>query len=120
MDRVLVAEDSPEISKLMELTLRMEGYEIMQAFDGIQALALANAHRPDLILLDVMMPGLTGFEVARQLKANPETADIPLIFVTAKHEVDALVEGLELAVDYISKPFAVPELAARARRDADA
>ncbi len=115
MDRVLVAEDSPEISKLMELTLRMEGYEIMQAFDGIQALALANAHRPDLILLDVMMPGLTGFEVARQLKANPETADIPLIFVTAKHEVDALVEGLELAVDYISKPFAVPELAARVR-----
>lgn len=115
MERVLVAEDSPEIAKLMELTLRIEGYEILQAYDGIQALELARMHRPDLILLDVMMPGLNGFEVAQQLKTDAETADIPIIFVTAKHELDALVQGLEVAVDYISKPFAVPELAARVR-----
>ncbi len=115
MERVLVAEDSPEIAKLMELTLRIEGYEIYQAYDGVQALELARRHRPDLILLDVMMPGLNGFEVAQELKKDAETADIPIIFVTAKHEVDALVQGLEVAVDYISKPFAVPELAARVR-----
>ncbi len=115
MDRVLVAEDSPEIAKLMELTLRMEGYEVFQAFDGLQALELARAHRPNLILLDVMMPGLNGFEVAQELKKDAETSDIPIIFVTAKHELDALVQGLEMAVDYISKPFAVPELAARVR-----
>lgn len=115
MDRVLVAEDSPEIAKLMELTLRMEGYEVLHAFDGVQALELARTGAPHLILLDVMMPGLTGFEVARELKKDAATADIPIIFVTAKHETDALVEGLEVAVDYISKPFAVPELAARVR-----
>ena len=115
MDRVLVAEDSPEIAKLMELTLRMEGYSVLQAYDGEQALELARAHRPDLILLDVMMPRLNGFDVAKELKKDAETADIPIIFVTAKHELDALVQGLEVAVDYISKPFAVPELAARVR-----
>ncbi len=115
MERVLVAEDSPEIAKLMELTLRIEGYHVYQAYDGTQALELARAHRPDLILLDVMMPGLNGFEVAQELKKDPDTFDIPIIFVTAKHELDALVQGLEIAVDYISKPFAVPELAARVR-----
>ena len=115
MERVLVAEDSPEIAKLMELTLRMEGYQILQAYNGIEALELARTQQPDLILLDVMMPGLNGFEVAQQLKGDTATADIPIIFVTAKHELDALVQGLEVAVDYISKPFAVPELAARVR-----
>lgn len=115
MERVLVAEDSPEIAKLVELTLRIEGYEVLQAWDGTQALELAREHHPDLILLDVMMPGLTGFEVAQQLKNDAATADIPIIFVTAKHELDALVQGLEVAVDYISKPFAVPELTARVR-----
>ncbi|PQV62960.1 Response regulator receiver domain-containing protein [Abditibacterium utsteinense] len=115
MDRILVAESSPEIAKLMELTLRMEGYEILQAFDGLQALEVASIKRPNLILLEVMMPGLNGFEVAQELKKNTETADIPIIFVTAKHELDALVQGLEVAVDYISKPFAIPELAARVR-----
>jgi diguanylate cyclase (GGDEF)-like protein len=115
MDRVLVAEDSPEIAKLMELTLRMEGYDVLHAADGVQALHLARTMAPHLVLLDVMMPGLNGFEVANQLKKDPATADIPIIFVTAKHETDALVQGLEVAVDYISKPFAVPELAARVR-----
>lgn len=115
MDRVLVAEDSPEIAKLMELTLRMEGYYVLQASDGVRALELAKTHQPDLILLDVMMPGMNGFEVAKELKKDEETSDIPIIFVTAKHELDALVQGLEVAVDYISKPFAVPELAARVR-----
>ncbi|RYG64879.1 diguanylate cyclase [bacterium] len=112
---VLVAEDSPEIAKLMELTLHMEGYHVLQAFDGVQALALAREHEPDLILLDVMMPGFNGFEVARELKKDEQTSDIPIIFVTANHEMDTLVQGLEVAVDYISKPFAVLEFSARVR-----
>lgn len=115
MDKVLVVEDSPEISAMMALTLQLEGYEVVQASDGVQALDATRTTAPDLILLDVMMPGLSGFEVAQALKANEATADIPIIFVTAKHEVDDLVQGLEIAVDYISKPFAVPELVARVR-----
>jgi diguanylate cyclase (GGDEF)-like protein len=115
MECVLVAEDSPEIAKLMELTLRMENYHVVQAFDGVQALALAREHLPDLILLDVMMPGFNGFEVAKELKKDQATADIPIIFVTANHELNSLVQGLEVAVDYIAKPFAVLELSARVR-----
>lgn len=115
MDKVLVVEDSPEISAMMALTLQLEGYEVVQASDGVQALEATRTASPDLILLDVMMPGLSGFEVAQALKANESTSDIPIIFVTAKHEVDDLVQGLEIAVDYISKPFAVPELVARVR-----
>lgn len=115
MDHVLVVEDTPEIAALMVLTLRIEGYQVSQAPDGIRALELASTVAPDLILLDVMMPGLDGFEVAQKLKAQKSTRDIPLIFVTVKSELDDLVHGLETAVDYISKPFAVPELVARVR-----
>ncbi|HEX8465148.1 MAG TPA: diguanylate cyclase [Abditibacterium sp.] len=115
MDCVLIVEDSPEIARLMELTLRMEGYLVLKASDGTQAVELAKSQQPDLILLDVMMPGMSGFEVAQILKKDAQTSDIPIIFVTAKHETDALVQGLEVAVDYIAKPFAVAELTARVR-----
>ena len=115
MEHVLVVEDSPEIAALMVLTLRIEGYQVSQAPDGVRALELVSAGAPDLVLLDVMMPGLNGFQVAQKLKEDKETRDIPLIFVTAKSELNDLVHGLETAVDYISKPFAVPELVARVR-----
>lgn len=115
MEAVLIVEDSAEIAALMALTLRMEGYEVMQASNGAQALELVRERRPALILLDVMMPGLNGFQVAQALKNDPNTQDTPIIFVTARHETTDLVQGLELAVDYISKPFAVPELIARVR-----
>jgi len=115
MERILVVEDSPEIAALMSLTLRMEGYEVLSASTGVSAFQIAVREIPSLILMDVMIPGLTGFQVAHQLKENPETRDIPIIFVTARHEVDDRVQGLEIAVDYIAKPFAVPELIARVR-----
>lgn len=99
----------------MSLTLQMEGYEVRSTSTGTEALRLVRAESPTLILMDVMMPGLTGFQVAEQLKADTQTQDIPLIFVTARHEVDDRVRGLEIAEDYISKPFAVPELLARVR-----
>ncbi len=115
MEHVLIVEDSPEISALIVLTLRIEGYKVSQAADGIQAFEVASSLLPDLILMDVMMPGMNGFQVAEKLKANAETCDIPLIFVTAKSDTPDMVHGLETAVDYISKPFAVPELVARVR-----
>jgi diguanylate cyclase (GGDEF)-like protein len=120
MEHVLVVEDSPEIAALMSLTLRMEGYQVSHATNGTHALEMAcskdgSITAPDLILLDVMMPGLTGFQVGERLKSDPATRDIPIIFVTAKHEMTDLIQGLEIAVDYISKPFAVPELLARVR-----
>ncbi|RYX83467.1 diguanylate cyclase [bacterium] len=115
MERILVVEDSPEIAALMSLTLRMEGYEVLTATDGLRALEIAFTSSPALILMDVMMPGLTGFQTAAKLKDEDRTKHIPIIFVTARHDVDDRVQGLEIAVDYISKPFAIPELVARVR-----
>jgi diguanylate cyclase (GGDEF)-like protein len=115
MTLVLVAEDDPEINNLMALTLRMEEYEVLQAHDGHQALTLIETRSPDLVLLDVLMPGLNGYDVARELQGKPGTAHLPIIFVTAKQDMEDRVQGLEMAVDYICKPFAVPELLARVR-----
>jgi diguanylate cyclase (GGDEF)-like protein len=115
MTLVLVAEDDPEINNLMALTLRMEEYEVLQAHDGHQALHLIESRSPDLVLLDVLMPGLNGYDVARELQGKPGTAHLPIIFVTAKQDMEDRVQGLEMAVDYICKPFAVPELLARVR-----
>ena len=113
--RVVVAEDDFEISSLILLTLRMEGYEVLLARDGASALKMVRETQPDLVLLDVMMPQMSGYEVARALQSDPATVAIPIIFVTAKLEMEDRVLGLGLAVDYIGKPFAVPELIARVR-----
>jgi two-component system, cell cycle response regulator len=115
MALILVVEDDPEINALMALTLRMEDYEVAQARDGEQALRLVREMHPDLILLDVMMPHMSGYDVAYALQDRPSTTYIPIIFVTAKGEMEDRVIGLELAVDYICKPFAAPELLARVR-----
>ncbi|MDQ3812864.1 MAG: diguanylate cyclase [Armatimonadota bacterium] len=115
MTVVLIAEDDAEISHLMTLTLRMEDYDILQARDGAEALQLIEERLPDLVLMDVLMPGMTGHQVAQALRAKEATANIPIIFVTAQHDMEDRVMGLELGVDYICKPFAVPELLARVR-----
>ena len=115
MTRILIAEDDSEINNLMALSLRMEHYEVLQAFDGRQALEMVHSHSPDIMLLDVMMPFKTGYEVAGELRDNPATASMPIIFVTARQDMQDRVAGLDLAVDYVCKPFAVPELLARVR-----
>ncbi len=115
MTYILVVEDDPEINALMALTLRVEDYEVAQARDGQQALRMVLERLPDLILLDVMMPRLSGYEVARVLQRDPITRHIPLIFVTAKSDMEDRARGLELANDYVCKPFAAPELIARVR-----
>jgi len=115
MTSILIAEDDLDMNALMALTLRMEKYESLQAYSGDEVLRIAVQNKPDLILMDVMMPGMTGYEAARTLHEDPLTTDIPIIFVTAKQDVEDLVEGLQWAVDYVSKPFAMPEMMARVR-----
>src|SRR5215468_6649829 len=103
---ILVVDDIPANSNLLRSTLEPEGYEVLLAADGETALQLANRARPDVILLDVMMPGPNGFEICRRLKALEETRPIPVIFITALGETKSMIQGFEAGgVDYITKPF---------------
>jgi DNA-binding response OmpR family regulator len=114
--RVLVVDDEPDLLLLLEEHLRQEGYEVLTATTGMQAISRAREDHPDLILLDVMMPGVSGFDVCNILQDFPETAAIPIIFLTAVAETKRKVMGLNLgADDYITKPFDLHELGARVR-----
>jgi signal transduction histidine kinase len=111
---VLVVDDNPRNLQLMSAMLKQEGYKLYITNSGENALTFLENTLPDLILLDVMMPGLSGFEVCRLIKKQPKYKDIPVIFLTAKNEVDDLVEGFEAgAVDYIVKPFHAKEVIVR-------
>lgn len=113
---LLVVEDEADIRELLAFNLEREGFAVLQAEDGREALELARGRTPDLILLDVMLPGTDGFAVCRELTRHPATAGIPVIMLTARgEEVDRIV-GLELgAADYVVKPFSVRELILRIR-----
>jgi two-component system alkaline phosphatase synthesis response regulator PhoP len=113
--RILVVDDERDIVELIRYNLASEGYAVLTAFNGEEALVQAAA-RPDLVILDVMMPVMDGFETCRRMKADPATAGIPVIFLTAKSsEVDEVV-GLELgADDYIQKPISPRKLVARVK-----
>lgn len=114
MAKILVAEDEKQIADMITFKLSNVGHQIIRAQDGEQAMALAARERPDLILLDAMMPGLSGFEVLRRLKDDPGLRSVPVIMVTAKgHERDVLNGLRGGAADYVVKPFSLKELAAR-------
>lgn len=114
--RILVVDDSATNLMLLSSILSAEGYEVAPANSGEMALAAVAEHPPDLILLDIRMAGLDGFEVCRRLKAQPQSRDIPIMFISAATEGADRVEGLELgAVDFISKPIQRDELRARVR-----
>jgi DNA-binding response OmpR family regulator len=114
MARILVVEDEKQIADMIAFKLRNSGHQVIQAQDGEQAIALAKGHLPDLVMLDVMMPGIGGFEVLRRLKIDPALRAVPVIMVTAKgHERDVLSGLHGGAVDYVVKPFSLKELAAR-------
>jgi two-component system alkaline phosphatase synthesis response regulator PhoP len=114
MSRILIVDDEPEIVRGLEDNLRFEGYQTCTATDGREALAAAAREAPDLILLDIMMPGLSGWDVCRELRGKG--IDVPIIMLTARGEEADRVRGLELgADDYISKPFSLRELLARVR-----
>jgi putative two-component system response regulator len=113
--RILAVDDEPSNLQLLRQILQ-DQYSMLYAKDGQRALELAQQERPDLILLDVMMPGMTGYEICRQLKATPATAAIPVIFVTALAEINDELSGFEAgAVDYIMKPVSAPIVKARVR-----
>jgi len=114
--RILVVDDISKNLQVVGTMLRNEGYHVMPATSGPQALERAHAQPPDLILLDLMMPEMDGLEVCQRLKAEPLTRQIPVIFLTASNEMEHLMKGFEAgAVDYITKPFNAPELLARVR-----
>lgn len=114
--KVLVAEDDRDIADLVRHHLEREGFRCVLATDGVAAVRLARQEQPDLVILDLMLPELDGFEVCRQLRADPLTARVPVVMLTARGgEVDRVV-GLELgADDYVVKPFSPRELVARVR-----
>jgi len=113
---VLVIDDEPELVKLLDYNLTRAGYLVLTARDGAGGLAAAHKHSPDVIILDVMMPGVDGWEVCKKLRQEPSTAGIPLLMLTAKAEEADRVLGLELgADDYLTKPFGVRELVARVK-----
>jgi DNA-binding response OmpR family regulator len=111
---VLVVDDDPVILKLLEVNFEMEGFEVVRASDGAEGLERARAVHPDIVVLDVMMPRMTGYEVAKALREDEDTAHIPIIFVTARAQSSDVERGMELGVDdYVTKPFDPLDLIAR-------
>jgi phosphate regulon transcriptional regulator PhoB len=114
--KILVVDDEKDIVDLIAYNLTNEGFAIVKAYDGDQAQKLIQAEKPDLVLLDLMLPGLQGLEICKRVRTNPETASVPIIMLTAKTEEIDKILGLEMgADDYITKPFSVRELIARVR-----
>ncbi|TML08854.1 MAG: response regulator [Actinobacteria bacterium] len=112
MTTVLIVDDEAPIRLLCRVNLEAEGMKVLEASDGDKGLELARAERPDVVLLDVMMPGRSGWEVAEELLADEVTSAIPIIFLTARAEVRDRAKGIDLGgVDYVTKPFNPVELA---------
>jgi len=113
-NKILIVDDELESVKLVGLMLQRHGYEITAAQSGAQALSKVQSENPDLVILDVMMPDMNGYEVCRRLRANPSTAELPIIMFTAKTDVNEKVEGFQAgADDYLTKPIHPDELASR-------
>jgi len=113
---ILIVEDEDALALLLRYNLEAEGYEVETVARGDEADLLLKEHSPDLVILDWMLPGLSGIELCRRLRARPETKQLPIIMLTARGEESERVRGLATgADDYIVKPFSVPELSARVR-----
>ena len=116
MARILVVDDEVDLAWALRQSLTDEGYEVSLAHDGTEALAAIAGQRPDLIILDIKMPGMNGLEVCRRLRRDPSCAAVPILFLTVRSGIHDRIEGLdEGADDYLSKPFDLGELKARVR-----
>jgi DNA-binding response OmpR family regulator len=116
MPKILIAEDEPDIRELVAFTLRFTGYEVISASNGEEAVRLASVEVPDLILMDVRMPRMTGYDACRVMKADPELRHIPIVFLSAKGQEAEVQTGLEAgAEEYLLKPFAPMQLIERVR-----
>jgi DNA-binding response OmpR family regulator len=114
MAKILIAEDERDIRDLVAFTLRFAGHEVFAASNGEEAVDMAPKVNPDLILMDVRMPRMTGYEACKVMKANPDLKDIPIVFLSAKGQETEIQQGLEVgAEEYLLKPFAPDQLTAR-------
>src|SRR5688500_14281855 len=114
--KVLVVDDVPANVVVLERFLRAEGYDVCTAADGATALARVAAEQPDIVLLDVVMPGIDGFEVCRRIKENPATRLLPVVLITAINDREKRIHGVNLgADDFVTKPVDLQELRARVR-----
>src|SRR5512135_1901178 len=115
-EKVLVVDDEKDLVELVDYNLKKEGYTVLTTGDGLEALKLAARESPDLVVLDIMLPGMQGLDVLKNLKKKSETSSTPVILLTAKSEELDKVLGLELgADDYVTKPFSPRELVARVK-----
>jgi two-component system, OmpR family, phosphate regulon response regulator PhoB len=115
-NRILIAEDEDALRTLLKYNLEKEGYDVIEAADGDEALAHLNERLPDILLVDWMMPGVSGIEVCRHVRQKPESRGLPIIMLTARGEESDRIRGLDMgADDYLIKPFAITELLARVR-----
>lgn len=109
--RILVCDDDPAILRVLEVNLEFEGYDVLTAGHGERAIELARSERPDLVILDIMMPRLDGYETCRRLKAAEETKHIPVVFLTARAPIgEAFKDDADLAEGFLTKPFDPAEL----------
>lgn len=116
MTKILIIDDDTAINELIKINLELQGYETAQAFNGIEGFAKAKQEEPSLIVLDVMMPEVDGFTVAQRIRQCPETAETPIIMLTALSQLDDKVNGFNIGVDdYLTKPFEIDELIVRVR-----
>ncbi len=116
MAKILIAEDEPDIRELVAFTLRFAGYEVVAASNGEEAVQTASREYPDLILMDVRMPRMTGYDACRIMKSKMELKDIPVVFLSAKGQESEIQTGLEAgAEEYLLKPFAPDQLTDRVR-----
>jgi len=114
--RILVVEDEEALSALLEYNLAKEGFDVHLSGDGEDALLLVEEDKPDLVVLDWMLPGLSGIEICRRIRARADTRDTPVIMLTARSDEEDRIRGLDTgADDYLTKPFSIPELTARVR-----
>ncbi|HEY7876229.1 MAG TPA: response regulator [Actinomycetota bacterium] len=104
--RILICDDDPVILRLLQVNLELEGYEVLQAHNGEEAVEVATAQVPDLVILDIMMPRLDGYQTAERLKSQDGTKEIPIVFVSAKAQQSDIEKGKSYGVaDYLTKPF---------------
>lgn len=116
MNRILVVDDDNAINELIKINLELLGYEVITAYNGLQGYTLAKQELPDLIILDIMMPDVDGYTVAKRVRENPETKDIPILMLTAMGQLEDKVKGFDIGVDdYLVKPFEMEELKVRVR-----
>jgi len=114
MERILVVEDDPSVRELIELTLHQAGYEVLSTADGKSSVDMAQQEKPDLVLMDVRLPVMDGYEACREITSNPVTKHIPVIFLSARGQIEEIRLGLSAgAVDYFVEPFSLDLLKKR-------